>query len=387
MRKILCLLVALMMALGCLTEGLAATKLTDVRCTEDQFSTKVPAGTTAEYVKNTGFQLSVGKAGAIPYVIIMRRPTKFNNPKSYLNNTYREYMEEQYGDNYRGMSSATTMEIGGKKLLGARYNYMVQKNEVCLLKLIEVRDDGDVEYTVKYVKGKDQDVMAVADAAIRYYTPDAQKTASQSTSTKKTTTGGSTATASSGGVLKPMAVSGGIDTQSGQYWVRITDMNRVESGGYFTAKLYTEDHYPAKSIKALKAGSKVQVNGKVYTVSKVVLHEEDTYEIYVREDFDGYIVFQPEDENTYYGVVNDRTCCTYAGDLKISLPLANDFRFVWLAEEESDQQVYDGEGFAGLLMRHGSENDFLIQYNTIIMFQDGMAMLIVHRDYPGEEDY
>ena len=84
-------------------DGLAA-----VDCAEEGFSTMIPAGCTARYTEGTGLQIFVENAGYIPYVIVSRRPAdmQFSNPTGYLNNVYREYMENRYGDNMIGMNPA-----------------------------------------------------------------------------------------------------------------------------------------------------------------------------------------------------------------------------------------------------------------------------------------
>ena len=117
--------------------------LTAVDCAEEGFSTMIPAGCTAKYTEGTGLQIFVENAGYIPYVIVSRRPAdmQFSNPTGYLNNVYREYMENRYGDNMIGMNPAKDWQVGGKTLLGARYLYKVGETTVCLLHLIEIREE------------------------------------------------------------------------------------------------------------------------------------------------------------------------------------------------------------------------------------------------------
>ena len=48
--------------------------------------------------------------------------------------------------------------------------------------------------------------------------------------------------------------------------------------------------------------------------------------------------------------------------------------------------VYDADAFISLLS-DGETADLLTQYNTMIQFQDGLTMMILHTDYPeGPED-
>ena len=173
MKKLLAaiLTLTLLMSLS-ICSASAEDGYADYTCEEQHFSTKIPLSGTAGYdEKNAGLTIYTETPGYIPYVIVRRRPMdkKFNNPTNYLNNTYREYIENSYGDNNLGMNPAKTWEIGGKELIGAKYMFKVSKYTVVQLQLIEIRPDGDVEYTVKYLEGDDAATMAAAEAAIRYY--------------------------------------------------------------------------------------------------------------------------------------------------------------------------------------------------------------------------
>ena len=177
MKKIVCLALALILVWGCALEALCAEEaLEEVRCEEQGFSTKIPAGLTAEWSEGNGLQISMGKPGYIPFILVFRRPKKLSNPVNYLNNVVREYMENSYGSNMIGTNPCKTQEIGGKKLYAARYYYKVQNTRVCLMRLVEVREDGDVEYTAKYVDGKGDETLAALEIAVQYYQADPAET-------------------------------------------------------------------------------------------------------------------------------------------------------------------------------------------------------------------
>ena len=388
MKKVGCLLMMLALLMSGLV-GAGAAELKNVRCEEEGFSTRVPAGTTAVYVKGTGFQVSIGKAGAIPYLILMRRPQPFSNPKNYLNNVFREHMEDQYGSKSRGMTPAKTMTIGGRELIGARYYYMVDSTRVCLLKLIEVRKDGDVEYTIKYVDGKDSAVMEAADAVVRYYMPDGSgsfassgggssgKTSGSSGTTFSTKTSGSTGT-----VIRPRSVSGHvINQQDGQYFVRITDADRIENGGYFTAELYLQDEYPSEQMEKMKKGDRIEISGRTFTIQSSRKHQDGEVELFPQEDFDGYIVVRKAGASYYTATVNDWTPMTKVGQLKIMLPLPNSFAFVWLAGGEEDATVMDAYGFLKQI-QNPDTLAWMTQYNTALQFVNGLPTVFIHSDYP-----
>ncbi len=357
--KRLSMILALAAVLCFLTGASAESGLSAATCTEEQFTTRMPAGCTAQYTQGTGLQIFAEHPGYIPYVIVSRRPAemKFSNPTNYLNNVYREYMENQYGDRMIGMNPAKNWEIGGKTLLGARYLYKVGDTTVCLLQLIEVREDGDVEYSAKFVDGDDQSAMDALDAAVRYYaTTDEAATAAP---------------------VEPVNMSGReVDTDSGIYWAAITDVDRVENGGFFTARLYLQDLYPAADIAGLGEGRQVRVNGQVYTVSSVVPHEDGAIEIVPREDFEGYIVFNPASDTFYTALVNDWVPCTHIADWKVLLPLADAFAFTWIGGD-GDASIYDAYSFINWL---GDAE--LNQYNTMLQFADGMVISIIHTSYP-----
>jgi len=173
MRKMIAMVLAAVMAL-CMLAGMAAAdgELEEVICKEQEFSTKIPAGKTAEFSKDdSSLYIYAEEPGYIPYVLVSRRPLdmKFSSPENFLNNVFREHIEDSYGDDCLGMNPAKEMEIGGKKLLGAKYLYKIGEHVVTLIRLIEVRDGGDVEYTIKYADVDDQAVTALAEEVIRNY--------------------------------------------------------------------------------------------------------------------------------------------------------------------------------------------------------------------------
>ena len=151
-----------------------------VRCEEDGFTTKIPAGCTTEYRTTRGqigLTVYLGEAGSVPCVIVHRRTMdmKFNNPENYLNNTYREFLEDKYEENGGsvGTNPAKTWEVGGKQLIGARYIIRIGDTEYTQVQLIEVRDRGDVEYSGIYRnEAEEKLVMDALEAAVAGYTED-----------------------------------------------------------------------------------------------------------------------------------------------------------------------------------------------------------------------
>ncbi|MBR5109500.1 MAG: hypothetical protein IK099_04835 [Clostridia bacterium] len=174
MKRLICLALTAALLLAGLSTAFAEDALVTVSCPEAGFSTRIPAGLEAVYDEENGLQIFTEHPGYIPYVLVYRRPPegKFKDPVNFLNNVYREYMENTYGDSMIGTNPCKEYEVGGKKLYGARYLYQVKGTTLCLLRLIEVRDDGDVEYSAKYIDGSGEATLAVLESAVQYYRTD-----------------------------------------------------------------------------------------------------------------------------------------------------------------------------------------------------------------------
>lgn len=175
MKRIVSLISAtLLLLLGSLSLAAfaAAAETETFVCQEEGFTVQIPAGLTAVYTDDSGLQIFTENPGYVPYVLVSRRPLemKLNNPENYLNNVYREYMENQYGDNMIGTNPCKTYEVGGKSLFGARYMYKVQDTTLCLFRFVEVREDGDVEYSAKYIDGEGDETLEALEIVIASYT-------------------------------------------------------------------------------------------------------------------------------------------------------------------------------------------------------------------------
>ena len=174
MKRFFCLTLILALLCGG-APALAQEGLTEVHCQEQGFSTWIPEGLDARWEDGAGLRISVKKAGYVPYLLITRRENKLNNPVNYLNNVYREYMENKYGDDMVGTIPCKTYEIGGKTLYMAQYFYNANGARLCFMRLVEVREDGDVEYGAKFVDGQGDETLAVLDTAVKHYQPDEAK--------------------------------------------------------------------------------------------------------------------------------------------------------------------------------------------------------------------
>ena len=173
MKRLFCMILSLSLLLCCLAgaAGEEELPLLDVYCAEQDFSTKCLADYSTEWEEGNGLCIWMDGPGYVPNVLIFRRPLdkKFNNPVNYLNNVYREYMEDKYGDSV-GTNPCQKVEIGEKTVYLARYHYEANGNKLCMARVIEVRDDGDVEFAAKYPEDDPQDAAAALYMAVLYYT-------------------------------------------------------------------------------------------------------------------------------------------------------------------------------------------------------------------------
>lgn len=375
MKKMLAMILAAMMAMTAVICGAAAEdEWKDFTCAEEQFITRVPAAAVSRYETDNGLVVYTEHEGYIPNLTVHRRTgdMKFKNPTNYLNNVYREYLENKYGDDSRGMNPAKTWEVGGKQLLGARYMYMIGEYSVVQQVLIEVRDAGDVEYIVKYIDGQGDAILAATEEAVKNYREtDADAPAPEPEQQ-----------AAAGSVVAPVDMSNTqVDNQNGVYLARITDTDRIMDGGYFTVELYVGDIYALDAVWALQAGDKVQVNGKTYTVKSLQPEQDGRRELYVEEEIPGYIAFLNASNTACVAIVDDWTPCRKVGEEKIMLPLPNDFAFVWMNPDGDDGETYNADQFVALVTNADSA-PVLNQYNTMVRFDNGLLTVISHQDYP-----
>ncbi len=172
MKKWIGFLLALILLASCAAAG-AEEKWMVFHCAEDGFSTSKPLHALTEYKNSKGYvgiTFYLGIPGAPPYVLVHRRPAeaKFKNPSNYLNNTYREFLEDKYASTGVAFNPSKTWEVGGKQLTGAKYNI----GGTIQLQLIERRELGDVEYTAMYDPADEDAVMKALNAAVAGYIED-----------------------------------------------------------------------------------------------------------------------------------------------------------------------------------------------------------------------
>ena len=402
MKRLLATILAMVIAVSLALTASAEADYTDYVCKEEKFSVKVPSGAAVVFEEGNGLTIYTAKEGVIPYAIIHRRAMekKFSNPENFLNNVYREHLEDKYGDSFLGMNPAKIWEVGGKELIGARYMYKVEDTTVVLVKLLDIRDAGDVEYTIKYVDGKEDTVMPAVEEAVRSYSETDVSAGNDVTGSDPTKDGGSSVEAAppavteppaavetgAADVLRPLDLEGmTVDTDEGRYMACVKDLEKILDGGWFTLDIYMADTYAVEGFNNLRENSKIEVAGRVLTVDQIKSLGDGSCELYTREDVDGYIVFKKDTDTTCSVTLNDWTPCRFLESVKIMMPLANNFSFVWAGGDES-AQVYDADAFVDLAAS-GKLTGELRQYNTLVQFNEGLLEMIGHTDYPyGPDD-
>lgn len=369
MKKLI--LVLLCMLLLMTAASAENTKL--VNCDELGIVLSIPESCTTKYSSSDrGLYVYAEEEGAIPYVLIVPRTEsmRFKDPEGYLNQGYKDYMVKQYGASLTDTSPAKAFEFGGKTMLGARYGYTVDAHQLEQLKLIEIGTDSDMEYTVKYLKGEDKAVLSLMEAvASSLETDNGDRLMPSATESRELVP-------SSMSVLQPDE-PGAADTQNGVFRAEVTDLDRLDNGGYFTVRLYRNVTYPADRVEALQAGDRVEVNGTVYTVKSMVRHESNVIELIPEEEIYGYIVFKGQN-GRYSVLADDETVTAFITEVKVWMPLANDFAFAWV-EGNDEATVYDADSFASLIRR--GEMAELTPGHTTVQFQDGLLMAILYTEF------
>ena len=193
------------------------------------------------------------------------------------------------------------------------------------------------------------------------------------------------------------------DLNNGEFWFDAYAEGGV-AGGSFTMNLYLEDRYSIAEVEALSPDDTVEVNGETYTVEAVVIHgwydsdgdgDLDTgditvsdpalaqylydkyetvvtdrelvpgsYEIYTKEEFDGYIALSVDADGYCHPVVNDDTFRRQVGTAEVQLPLPDGFVFHY--EENWDQREGGAQEFLDALSDLGFD-----PYSSIARFEDG----------------
>lgn len=177
-----------------------------------------------------------------------------------------------------------------------------------------------------------------------------------------------------------------VDPGNGEFCMKVTNANRIENGGFFIAALYLEDHYDAEQIRSMAPGDKVWVNDQAWTVTEIVLHQNEddppelaAYEIYTEEENYGYIAFEPRQDGTYVALEDDWVPVVSVGSVKVTLPFPDAFEYITVSAGE-EQPPKNAQAFLDDVAELGQES--FPAYNTTGTFKDGALIRVFHSPYP-----
>ncbi len=204
--------------------------------------------------------------------------------------------------------------------------------------------------------------------------------------------------------VRPLELtSDSYDLDNGDFWFSAYRKDGA-TGGSFTMDLYLEDRYDIAEVEALKPDDTIEVDGETYTVEAVVIHgwydsdgdgDLDTgditvsdpelaqylydkyetvvsdqelvpgsYEIYTKEEFDGYIALSIGRDGYCHPIVNDDTFRQQIGTVEVQLPLPDGFVFHY--EKNWDSLEGGAMEFLEALTDCGFE-----PYSSFARFKDG----------------
>ena len=209
--------------------------------------------------------------------------------------------------------------------------------------------------------------------------------------------------------IRPLAITrDSYNPDDGEFWFAMDAVENPGSGP-LTMTLYLEDRYSQADIENLRQGDTVEVDGKTYTVELVVIHgwydsdgdgEYDSgditvqnadqvkdlldkygleiaehelvpasYEIYTKEEFDGYIAFTVGKDGFCHPLVNDMTFRTLIGTVQVPLPPPEGF-VCHVVDEFGDADIDNGtaQDFLDALV-YGCDC-----YSDTARFEDGKLM-------------
>ena len=136
-----------------------------------------------------------------------------------------------------------------------------------------------------------------------------------------------------------------LDLNNGKYYLKLKDLDHIAEDGWFTAALYVHPLYPAEQIQALAPGDIFWADGMKYTVEYADLcgpegPEDFTYyEVVSSGPASGY-TFVPEGTGTYSLIIDDWHAVEPVGEVRITLPLPEDFSYTeW---EDSSENLPEG---------------------------------------------
>ena len=169
------------------------------------------------------------------------------------------------------------------------------------------------------------------------------------------------------------------------YQVRFPDTDRITDGGFFTMEMYGLSVANENWILNIRPGDKVTFVGQEVTAKEVIPQGDGVYELRIEEDTFETVIFKRLVQTIYSIMLDDCQACGSEGTLEVTLPLDDDFTFIWEGAEEEDNVTYTADEFIAFLA--GEEGKQFNQYNTSVKLRNGRPIEITHRDYPAGLDF
>ena len=380
MKKMFCLLLLSALLCACLAAA-AEDGLTDVRCEEQHFSLRVPAGLNAypcesadwytDEVFSGGLAISAGGEDGMPQVRVMRRSC-FYDLRDYLGGYFPSALEEQYGE--CGEDGIGTYRAGGRTLYGNTVTVYGEQGEELFRerRLIPAGGDRGTEFIARYTAETETEALSLLDAVIRYYVPDRDPEPAEAK-------------------FRPLGHSGEADLLNGTYLLRAEDADRIETDGYFTAVLYITDYYPAADVLAMRPGDTVLIMDRVLTVTWTEADgNEDEYvpyetDLWTEDPVTGglfhFTMILSDDETVYWAYFSeDNRAASRVGEVRVRVPQPEPVEYVYESEDGTEVLSEDLLGDAGsdpaLLTADWNE------YTHRCVFEDGRLVRVVTWAYP-----
>ena len=177
--------------------------------------------------------------------------------------------------------------------------------------------------------------------------------------------------------VRPVPADGeNCDLLNGSFPMSLVKPENLDRDGALTVQLYTEDRYAAEAVEALKSGDTVIVNGQKLKAATVENEEFGVYTVTAGKNGEEVLTFTAADEGGYLVHVGEWVPCTPLTEVTLSLPLPEDFWFLWGGGV--DEIPYWGDEFLDLI-REGEGANFT-PYNAVIRFSEGRAAEIRYDD-------
>ena len=173
MKRIICAILMLAMTLCAVTASAedGDTRLQLMKCPEQDFVTACHEGLEWSWVDDgTGLNLWLESRDSIPYLLIYRnRDGGGNDAEGYFRDECTPDMQARYGDRLIEVGEFQTYTIQGVEMPGQQYTYLVGDVPVVMLRVFDLRFEGNVQYTAKYLKSDPGPTLEALAIAVNFY--------------------------------------------------------------------------------------------------------------------------------------------------------------------------------------------------------------------------